>query len=798
MHRRLARNKRPRRLATLAASSVALTVFFALGDGAALAAGPCATPGSEGPGGVLTGVVNTYYAGVGSAAAGSTTLDVGASSGAATPIAAGDMLLVMQMQDADINSTNTDAYGHGPPAATPASGYTALNATGRYEYVMATSGVVAGSVDISGLGSGGGLISSYRTAAATATAGQRTFQVIRVPQHTTATTSNSLTAPAWNGSVGGVLALDTSSTLTLSGTVSVDGLGFRGAPGIQRGGAAGLSNTDVVTSAVLNANGNKGEGIAGTPVGNSSGNGYPGGDAARGAPGNAGGGGTDGRPSNNDQNSGGGGGGNGGTGGQGGNSWSSNLPRGGYGGVGLTAGAARVFLGGGGGAGSTNNSNAPSAGGAAGGGIVLIRAGSIAGSGTISANGADAYNLTANDGGGGGGAGGTIVLTTPSGSLAGATLRANGGRGGNAWATQAGAGAAHGPGGGGGGGWLLTSGAPTSTSITGGANGITTTGNLAYGAAPGQAGQSAAVSPTSIPGVSGGAECADLSVSKSGPGSVTAGGTVSYDVVASNAGPSDADDVSVVDTLPAGVTFVSVSPSDGGWSCTNAGDVSVSCTRASWSSGASTTFTVVVTAPAQAGSLDNGVVIDSSTPDPDPSNNSATAATTVGASADLSVSKSGPGSVTAGDEIQYQILVTNDGPDTARRVQVTDELPRGMALVSAEGPGWECVDRRSATVICRTSSLANGASAPVITIVATAPSRSGVFVNSASVTARTYDPTSTNDAATATTRVTPVDIDAIDELPDTGGGDLRVMTALGLMLVAAGALLLDRRSRRTA
>ena len=78
------------------------------------------------------------------------------------------------------------------------------------------------------------------------------------------------------------------------------------------------------------------------------------------------------------------------------------------------------------------------------------------------------------------------MLTSPSGSLTGATLNAAGGRGGNAWATQAGATSAHGPGGGGGGGWIFTSSAPTATSVAGGANGITTTGNLAYGADTGR------------------------------------------------------------------------------------------------------------------------------------------------------------------------------------------------------------------------------------------------------------------------------------------------------------------------
>ena len=334
----------------------------------ASASGACASPGGSGAGGTLGGVVNTYYPGSGTAAAGATSIAVGGPSGAATPIAAGDLLLVIEMQDADFDSTNTNSYGHGGAAAAPASGYTALGATGQYEYVRATSAVVAGSVGVSGLGAGAGLLNGYVTTAATATTGQRTFQVVRVPQYTTATTSSTLTAAPWDGSVGGVLALDTTDTLTLNGTVSVTGLGFRGGIGIMRTGAAGTANTDVVVSATAGTDGTKAEGIAGTPTQTTTGDGYPGGDAARGAPGNAGGGGTDGRPTANDQNTGGGGGGNGGAGGQGGNAWFSGVATGGYGGVALPATSARIFLGGGGGAGTGNNFTAPNSSGAAGGG----------------------------------------------------------------------------------------------------------------------------------------------------------------------------------------------------------------------------------------------------------------------------------------------------------------------------------------------------------------------------------------------------------------------------------------------
>jgi uncharacterized repeat protein (TIGR01451 family) len=670
--------------ASVVTAAVGLIVLLAP---SALAAGLCATPGGSGPGGTLSGVVNTYYPGVGSVPAGATVIAVGGPSGAATPIASGDLLLVIQMQDADFDSANTNSYGHGGAPAVPASGLTSLNSTGLYEYVRATSGVVAGSVHVSGLGSGGGLINSYVSAAATGTAGQRTFQLIRVPQYTTATTSSALTASAWNGSVGGVLAIDASQTLTLSGTTSVDGLGFRPGLGLNRTGGTGMSDTDVAVSATAGSGGTKGEGVAGTPSNTTASNGYPGGDAARGAPGNAGGGGTDANPAANDQNSGGGGGGNGGAGGEGGDSWFSGLAVGGYGGVAMPATPGRVFMGGGGGSGTSNNENPPASDGAAGGGIVLIRAGSVAGSGSITANGADAYNLTANDGGGGGGGGGTAVLTTTTGSLSGATLDANGGAGGDAWATQPGAGNAHGPGGGGGGGWIMTSSAPGGATVTGGAHGTTTSGALTYGSFAGSAGRTATAAPSTVPGVSGGAQCADLSVTKSGPASVVAGSSVHYAVTVANAGPGTALAVKVVDTLPFGVTFVSASGT--GWACTHAGNTSVTCTRGSLASGATApAIAVVVTAPATATRLTNSATVSAASPDPQAANNTSSVTTTVTAA-------SSPGDTSPGGTTLPRTGTSEIGLVSAAGLAMV-ALGGLLLAAAAAKPSWAWTARSSA------------------------------------------------------------------------------------------------------
>src|SRR5580693_3693265 len=91
-------------------SLLCVPALAALAFPAALAAQPCGTPGRDGSP-TLTGIVNTYYPGTATAAAGATSISVGTPSGSTARIAAGDLLLVIQMQDAAINTSNTTAYG---------------------------------------------------------------------------------------------------------------------------------------------------------------------------------------------------------------------------------------------------------------------------------------------------------------------------------------------------------------------------------------------------------------------------------------------------------------------------------------------------------------------------------------------------------------------------------------------------------------------------------------------------------------------------------------------------------------
>ena len=481
----------------------------------------CANPPGSGTTTLPAGVYNTYYPGTATAAAGAVSLTLAASRGAATPIAVGDLLLVMQMQDAAINTSNDERYGDGTGTAGNTtgngSGASSYNNAGRYEFVVAKSalGTGGGTVQIEGKGPGGGLLNTYTNAAASATQGQRRFQVVRVPQLYDASVTGAVTAAPWDGASGGIVALDVANTLTFSGgSINVNAQGFRGGGGQGLTGGGG-ANTDYRTRVNVNTNGTKAEGVAGSPnfmydgsATLATGTGYPDGtntDAsrARGAPGNAGGGGTDGRPSANDENSGGGGGGNGGVGGLGGNTWNSNLPRGGFGGAAFPHATDRLALGGGGGSGSRNNSTGVQSSGGRGGGLILIRANSITGTGTLSANGGVGVT-PANDGGGGGGAGGSVLVFARTGTLTGLTITANGGNGTNADPT----GSAHGPGGGGAGGVIYLSSPAGSNSVAGGTNGTTTAALNSYGATPGSAGVvNTTLTEAGIPGIISGATC---------------------------------------------------------------------------------------------------------------------------------------------------------------------------------------------------------------------------------------------------------------------------------------------------
>jgi|GEM_PF-2404794 len=550
----------------------------------------CASPGKDGPLTVSGAnvILNTYYAGSQSVAAGATSVRVGSvSQGSSAAVAVGDVVLIMQMQGADMNTSNTDAYGDGV-AGGEASGVLSTNLTaGRYEYAIVSNVAISGS-DIT-LTLNKGLAYSYENVnfadISGNQAGQRRFQVIRVPQYSTLTVSGSITGSAWNGSTGGVLVLDVAGKTILTGnsaSLNMTARGFRGGGGKRYNGIVGYNAGDVRNLALntvleRGAHGSKGEGIAGTPqyvyngattTLDTGSEGYREGSNAQGAPGNAGGGANSAAPTTNTGNAGGGGGSNAGKGGIGG--YGAGTSGGGSGarasgGAPFAGSSSLLVMGGGGGAGSTNatTANEYQSSGGIGGGIIILRTGSVTGTGTVEANGGNAPGApTLTNGGGGGGAGGTIVLlaTPPDGvaqGLNGLIARANGGRGGDANTSSN---TSYGPGGGGGGGFVYASSGLNSVATTAGANGGTRNSTVAYGSTPGNAGSSNTATSAAIPNtIAGSAGCLPtLTVALrtstptrtrvGAPGSAVNPAT--YILTVSNTG-GEASDLEILASLPA-------------------------------------------------------------------------------------------------------------------------------------------------------------------------------------------------------------------------------------------------------
>jgi hypothetical protein len=358
----------------------------------------------------ISGIINTYTA-VSALDPCGNKLTVSNTSG----FQPGGTVLLIQMQGATINETNSSSYG------------TIINYGNAGAYEKAEIAGIEGNI----ISFTKNLENAYNLAG--------NVQMVSIPQYENVVVGGELTAAPWNGTTGGVLALEASGTVTLNADIQVNGGGFRGG-GTTINNASGCNFRTNITGYFYSRNrwesAFKGEGIAKVILGK---------ELGRGAQANGGGAG-------NDHNAGGGGGGNFGGGGIGGNNADPGqfTCRGynpGLGGKTLNP-SERIFMGGGGGGGHTNN-DAGSAGGN-GGGIIYMKANAMVGnSRKISANGITALDGFL-DGMGGGGAGGSILLDIANFNAQNLVIEAKGGNGGNN--DNDGAFRCFGPGGGGGGG----------------------------------------------------------------------------------------------------------------------------------------------------------------------------------------------------------------------------------------------------------------------------------------------------------------------------------------------------------
>jgi uncharacterized repeat protein (TIGR01451 family) len=246
---------------------------------------------------------------------------------------------------------------------------------------------------------------------------------------------------------------------------------------------------------------------------------------------------------------------------------------------------------------------------------------------------------------------------------------------------------------------------------------------------------------------------------------------VTYTVTVTNGGPSSAATVSLTDTLAPNTNFVSMDQTAGPtFSCVTPGvgaAGTITCTIATLTPGASATFSIVLhlaSSVPSGGSLANVANVSTTTADPVSGNNTSTTSATVvesAASADLSVLTSGPGSIDAGSNVTYTVVVTNSGPFDASTVSLTDTLPSNTTFVSINqtvGPTFTCVTPAvgaAGTITCTIATFGSGASATFSIVLSATPLATGQISNTASVTATTPDPVPGNNSSTTSSVVNP-------------------------------------------
>ena len=179
---------------------------------------------------------------------------------------------------------------------------------------------------------------------------------------------------------------------------------------------------------------------------------------------------------------------------------------------------------------------------------------------------------------------------------------------------------------------------------------------------------------------------ADLEISKSVSNSTPEyGDEVIWTITVKNNGPSDAKNVTVNDIVPLGLQYLgSIELIDNIYK-----NASYDVESGIWSignlaSGKEAVLSIFTKAVLSNTSITNIASVNSSTYDPDDSNNEDNETITVPPLADLEVIKTVDIETPRfGDVITWTITVTNNGPDTAENVVITDIIPEGLTLVES-------------------------------------------------------------------------------------------------------------------
>ena len=217
-------------------------------------------------------------------------------------------------------------------------------------------------------------------------------------------------------------------------------------------------------------------------------------------------------------------------------------------------------------------------------------------------------------------------------------------------------------------------------------------------------------------------------MTKTGNGPVYVGQTGTFTVTVTNNGPNTATNVIVTDPFITGFTFT---PSTGTYNqATGIWNIGT------LANGATATLTITKNPmePTDVGTIQNTATETQTTYNPTPITPQ-TANLQINPVAHVTMTKTGNGPLNVGQTGTFTITITNNGPNDAQNVQVTDTIPSGFTLGSFsmgtyDGNVWTI------------PLLANGASATLtFNRVMTADDAGTTKTNTATETQTTYNPT---------------------------------------------------------
>lgn len=197
-----------------------------------------------------------------------------------------------------------------------------------------------------------------------------------------------------------------------------------------------------------------------------------------------------------------------------------------------------------------------------------------------------------------------------------------------------------------------------------------------------------------------------LAIAKNGPANIAAGQEIIYTLSISNTGKANASNATITDAIPAnitGVTWTAMANGAAGIVSGATGNTNNLSMNVHVPAGAANTILVTVkgtVSPSATADLVNKATITPSEDGTVPA--SSTVTTTLKSASSVSLVKTGPSQISAGQSVTYTLLAGNNGPSDARNLSITDAVPAGLTGVT-----WSVATQGTASVLTGANGTGN-------------------------------------------------------------------------------------------